>query len=54
MTGSIFQKLVIVLEDLKTAMTRTGLLTSIFYWKWFVVGAHSCRLGKKLVLPIVV
>ena len=54
MTGSIFQKLVIVLEDLKTAMTRTSLLTSIFYWKWFVVGAHSCRLGKKLVLPIVV
>lgn len=54
MTGSIFQKLVIVLEDLKTAMTRTSLLTSIFYCKWFVVGAHSCRLRKKLVLPIVV
>ena len=55
MTGSIFQKLVIVLEDLKTAnYDHNQFADQHFLLQWFVVGAHSCRLGKILVLPIVV
>lgn len=54
MSGSIFQMLVIVLEDLKTAMTTTRLLTSIFYYNglWQVLILAGSE--KKLVLPIVV
>ena len=54
MTGRIFSEAGHCLGRPQNSNDQNQFPDQHFLLQWFVVGAHSRRLGKKLVLPIVV